>query len=673
VFSVSGQQRISETSGGLGLCLPQGFDSVANIGHSFGFELASHGDALDVAGGVLYVGGQTGQSAATSGGAGFWALALRPDGTVRKAYKIDHDSNVGFVNPRFGFGLGSRLGWALAALPDMNGDETLDVAVSDVQDNEQVFVLYMLDSDHDGLDDNLDNCPLVSNRLQEDTDGDGVGDLCDNCVDVPNPGQEDLDADGEGDVCESVEVVLQTTGTPAAPSWDLSLQCGAYSVTHLNGAIVLPAGATNPKTLSLSGASVGSSMISGPGLVSPAGVRGDAIYFQAAGNGAPDNRLCTALDPPLSLGTLTTGAITGTQLAAASLSTEGVGTPGFGLALAATAGPVAVPQTDIRLVNGIPLPILDLELGPAVQTASGTRWEVRAVRSNAEFHRVAFGLIAPSGTTNAQMRWRGCDTAPDGCGARLCCESPPCGDFDGLGIGSSVNPNRSFTAGPQASPPGTQLPNTMYVVLEGSALSSGSLDTVNPVSEGQYHILGEVELTSSPDLEPALTHDGVNDVTAPPALGGGTVVPLVDPAGTPRNIEQVKLIGAFNPSDDLDGDGIQDLGDNCPFADNTAQTNRGAFLDANDDADAFGDACQCAESTGDGAVLDPDDFDEIRDYLSGRITNPVIAQEIESRCAVAGTTECNIRDLIFLEMAIDFAAPAVATRCDATLSPAQGP
>jgi hypothetical protein len=399
-------------------------------------------------------------------------------------------------------------------------------------------------------------------------------------------------------------------------------------------------------------------------------VRSDAIYFQVSGNGAPDNRLCSALSAPVSLGTLTTGAISGTQLAAASLSAEGVGSPGFGLAFAKIAGNVTVPLTDIRLVNGMPLPILDLELGPAVQTASGTRWEVRAVRSNAEFHRVGFGLIAPAGTPTSEMRWLGCDTTADGNGARLCCEDPPCGDFDGLGIGSNVNPNQSFTVGPQALPPGTQLPNTMYVVVEGSALSSGSLDTVNPVTEGQYHILGEFELSNAPTLQPALTHDGVNDVTAPPALGGGTVVPLVDVAGTPRSLEQVKLIGAFNPSDDLDDDGIQDLGDNCPFAPNTEQTNRGSFLDATDKSDAFGDACQCAEATDDGAVLDPGDFDQIRDYLAGRVTNPILAQQIEERCSVTGTTECNIRDLVFLEKALDASASSVETRCDAALSPA---
>jgi hypothetical protein len=46
------------------------------------------------------------------------------------------------------------------------------------------------DSDHDGIDDDLDNCPFTANADQLDRDGDGVGDVCDNCVTVGNKGQE---------------------------------------------------------------------------------------------------------------------------------------------------------------------------------------------------------------------------------------------------------------------------------------------------------------------------------------------------------------------------------------------------------------------------------------------------------------------------------------------------
>jgi thrombospondin type 3 repeat protein len=59
------------------------------------------------------------------------------------------------------------------------------------------------DSDHDGPDDCLDNCPATWNPDQRDTDGDGVGDACDNCPAVANPDQLDTDHDGFGDACDS--------------------------------------------------------------------------------------------------------------------------------------------------------------------------------------------------------------------------------------------------------------------------------------------------------------------------------------------------------------------------------------------------------------------------------------------------------------------------------------
>lgn len=46
------------------------------------------------------------------------------------------------------------------------------------------------DSDHDGIDDALDNCPYVPNPNQADGDGDGVGDVCDNCAGTPNQNQK---------------------------------------------------------------------------------------------------------------------------------------------------------------------------------------------------------------------------------------------------------------------------------------------------------------------------------------------------------------------------------------------------------------------------------------------------------------------------------------------------
>lgn len=114
-----------------------------------------------------------------------------------------------------------------------------------------------LDSDEDGICDDVDNCPAVANENQADgdndgvgddcdecpgyddhadadndgvadgcdvcaghddnadADGDGVADGCDNCPDDANQGQEDADADGYGDVCD------QCPATPEGNDPDL--------------------------------------------------------------------------------------------------------------------------------------------------------------------------------------------------------------------------------------------------------------------------------------------------------------------------------------------------------------------------------------------------------------------------------------------------------------------
>lgn len=59
------------------------------------------------------------------------------------------------------------------------------------------------DFDGDGITDDQDNCPCVSNTNQVDEDGDGVGDACDNCPAKANPDQKDFDRDGVGDVCDN--------------------------------------------------------------------------------------------------------------------------------------------------------------------------------------------------------------------------------------------------------------------------------------------------------------------------------------------------------------------------------------------------------------------------------------------------------------------------------------
>ncbi|RMG93887.1 MAG: hypothetical protein D6706_14650, partial [Chloroflexi bacterium] len=72
-----------------------------------------------------------------------------------------------------------------------------------------------IDSDGDGVTDDVDNCVSDPNPDQADLDGDGLGDVCDsdvdgdgventsdNCLTTANADQADYDGDGAGDACD---------------------------------------------------------------------------------------------------------------------------------------------------------------------------------------------------------------------------------------------------------------------------------------------------------------------------------------------------------------------------------------------------------------------------------------------------------------------------------------
>jgi len=63
-------------------------------------------------------------------------------------------------------------------------------------------VVLLGDSDGDGFQDGVDNCPGGDNFDQSDADRDGVGDACDNCPSAFDPTQLDRDGDGSGDACD---------------------------------------------------------------------------------------------------------------------------------------------------------------------------------------------------------------------------------------------------------------------------------------------------------------------------------------------------------------------------------------------------------------------------------------------------------------------------------------
>ena len=81
------------------------------------------------------------------------------------------------------------------------------------------------DGDGDGIADASDNCPAVANADQANSDGDNVGDACDNCPSIDNEGQEDFDQDGAGDACDdgdfaNSELDFTADGTQGENNWE---------------------------------------------------------------------------------------------------------------------------------------------------------------------------------------------------------------------------------------------------------------------------------------------------------------------------------------------------------------------------------------------------------------------------------------------------------------------
>ena len=244
-LSVLGYQKISNLEGD--------FSGGLAANSLFGTSLAFQPIPDAPRSGVLYVGANQAANFAASNDARIFPLYLGQDG------KVDAEYEIGYAD--LGLTTSDTPGAGLDAIGDLDGDEVPDLLVGDSRDGltnvGSLFVLFMQDSDHDGLDDELDNCISAHNPLQTDDDLDGVGNLCDNCPAIANASQADADSDGEGDVCEPVELRLELVIPPLpmtpqdAPEWSLELECGAFEVTAVNAAIVLPAGATNPKTLTL--------------------------------------------------------------------------------------------------------------------------------------------------------------------------------------------------------------------------------------------------------------------------------------------------------------------------------------------------------------------------------------------------------------------------------------
>ncbi len=121
----------------------------------------------------------------------------------------------------------------------------------------------MMDSDGDGVPDNVDNCPHKANPDQHDEDRDGIGDVCDLCPQVAAI-QVDTDGDGIGDDCDphpamagDVLVTFEPFATPGglpadtllvvgtATDWTVSNDALSNTGLDLTDVLLFDAGAPN--------------------------------------------------------------------------------------------------------------------------------------------------------------------------------------------------------------------------------------------------------------------------------------------------------------------------------------------------------------------------------------------------------------------------------------------
>jgi len=324
-------------------------------------------------------------------------------------------------------------------------------------------------------------------------------------------------------------------------------------------------------------------------------------------------------------------------------------------------------------VAGDGLADLQVLVSPAIDPNGGSDWVVK-LDSVAEVRRVKIGFQTASGGYS----FGGC--ADQGC------------TLDPALVGPTVDTN-PLLSHIQYDP----FARILYVVLEGN------LDAETVLGVGGT---GDNTLLNVPNY-PAPSRVTLGVLSVPPPPPEEPPVPpafaldqvdLVDPPGPPFVIPgpdgdayayPVDLTGTGEISEDADADLISNDTDNCPVYANFSQLDRGGLEAAGESPpfDGVGDACQCGDALGDGRVTPPTektnptdgDVLELQWVLAGKWESlnedpqvaAAMAQAALERCSVSGEatagggpSDCDIKDLVTLALAIANQGPGISAVCE---------
>jgi len=173
----------------------------------------------------------------------------------------------------------------------------------------------------------------------------------------------------------------------------------------------------------------------------------------------------------------------------------------------------------------------------------------------------------------------------------------------------------------------------------GETLGGFSFRSPFPPAPTQFYALGDFEI---PDV------DGDDDIRTPSfeenSFSGETRAPS-NPCAA---------------GSDKDGDGICDIDDNCPFAGNTDQQDRGGVANpgapTGSIADGIGDACQCGDANGDGRVTS-DDSAALERCLDESAPACENERDVVMKCGVGGGPGCDDQEAALIRAATQGGTP----------------